>query len=206
MPSNRRLRLTGCIVILTFLIILYVSRGASNTETSPFYTRTVEAIRNRNDAASRQAVLEEEKERKARLDQIEKEHAKAWEGVKATASSSAAAMQKSGIAPGQKKASDDKVVEGKPVHETDDGVAKVGNVQPPAAGAGEADDEETHGQELRRRAAAELDNILKKGPIIIFSKSYCQYSTKAKVRQCHRRGRPPMKLLLTRSGLIAHSS
>lgn len=75
-------------------------------------------------------------------------------------------------------ASNDKVVQAKPAHDDDDGVAKVGNVEtrPSTARNGQTgpETEEDH------RVETELNDILKKGPIIIFSKSYCPFSKKAK--------------------------
>ncbi|KAI4768293.1 glutaredoxin, partial [Aureobasidium sp. EXF-8845] len=57
----------------------------------------------------------------------------------------------------------------------DDGVAKVGNTGAQPAQAEHADEtEEEHKVEI------ELNAILKKSPIVIFSKSYCPYSKKAK--------------------------
>ena len=72
------------------------------------------------------------------------------------------------------------VVEGKPATDDNDGVAKVGNIELKASGAalGDSTSEET---EEEHRVESELNDILKKGPIIIFSKSYCPYSKKAKV-------------------------
>jgi hypothetical protein len=62
-----------------------------------------------------------------------------------------------------------------------DGVAKVGNVAPKSSHAvvGGSEDEK-EGQKIE----TELNDILKKGPIIIFSKSYCPFSKKAKVSLC----------------------
>lgn len=63
----------------------------------------------------------------------------------------------------------------------DDGVAKVGNVGPRASkavmGAKEEDDE----TEEEHRIEEEMNAILKKGPVIVFSKSFCPHSKKAKV-------------------------
>ncbi|KAG9707978.1 glutaredoxin, partial [Aureobasidium melanogenum] len=57
----------------------------------------------------------------------------------------------------------------------DDGVAKVGNTGAQPAQA--ADPDET---EEEHKVEVELNSILKKSPIVIFSKSYCPYSKKAK--------------------------
>ena len=73
----------------------------------------------------------------------------------------------------------EKVVQTKPAAANDDdGVAKVGNVAPKATNPLQEkpgpETEEDHAVET------ELNDILKRGPIIIFSKSYCPFSKKAK--------------------------
>jgi len=205
-------------VILTFLIILYVTNGAKSTYNSPFYTRTVEAIKNRQDAATRDSVIEEERQRHERVERLQKEHdvavsavsseesgvlseaAKAAgagkgadkqkplvddvkEGVSAVAEAAkeaeSAIVERVKPVAGRKTMKDDRVVETKPLKDGDDGVAKVGNVEPKASSAlapdqPGAETAEDHAVEL------ELNDILKRGPIIIFSKSYCPYSKKAK--------------------------
>ena len=79
MPSNRRLKVTGFIVVLTVLIVLYVTNGAKNTYESPFYTRTVAAIQNRHDTQARDAIIADEKARSDRVARIQEEHEKAME-------------------------------------------------------------------------------------------------------------------------------
>ncbi|KAF2838695.1 glutaredoxin, partial [Patellaria atrata CBS 101060] len=61
--------------------------------------------------------------------------------------------------------------------ETVDGVARVGNT-----GDGVQDGPQPETQETLREheVEQELNSILKKSPIIIFSKTYCPYSKKAK--------------------------
>jgi len=218
MPSSRRLKVTGFIVVLTFLIIFYVTNGAKNTYNSPFYTRTVDAIKSRQDADARQDMMAEEKQRLGRVERLQKEHDAAisaaapaketgmlsgdvaqavgvahgadkqkpvMEDVKQGVSAAAEAAHQAqtavadkvkGVAGRVTMKKDDRVVDAKSTAKGDDGVAKVGNVEPKASQAltSAAETEEEHAVET------ELNDILKKGPIIIFSKSYCPFSQKAK--------------------------
>ncbi|KAK3651192.1 hypothetical protein LTR56_002050 [Elasticomyces elasticus] len=224
MPSSRRMKVTGLIAILTVLIIIYVTNGASNTYNSPFYTRTVEAIQSRQDAEARENVIAEEKSRLDRVERVQKEHdaailAAAEESgsilkglggdaakaagaeagpekqkplaqdvkeaasgaVKAAGSAVSEVAEKVKPLAGRKtmqagnNAADKKVVQTKPASApADDGVAKVGNVVTQPTNKPGPETEEDH------RVETELNDILKKGPIIIFSKSYCPYSKKAK--------------------------
>ena len=230
MPSSRRLKVTGLIAVLTVLIIIYVSNGAKSTYNSQFYTRTVEAINNRQDAEARQNVVADEKARLERMERIQKEHDAA---VAAAAQESSSvklggdAAKAAGTEAGKEKqkpfaedvkdaASDvvdevkdaagaakekvlteaekvkpvagrktmtmkdgDKVVQTKPATANDDdGVAKIGNIAPKAS----ITLQDKPGPESEEDHAVEtgLNDILKKGPIIIFSKSYCPFSKKAK--------------------------
>lgn len=220
MPSSRRLKVTGLIAILTVLIIVYVTNGAKSTYESPFYTRTVAAMQNRQDTEARQNVIAEEKQRLDRVERLQKEHdiaisaaaaaetgsAKAGSGaakavdveagpenqkplvaeVQETIGEAAGAVKDKVLAQADKvkpvagrKTMVDKVVQTKPATDGDDGVAKVGNVAPKVSNAiaGEKPGPET---EEDHKVEIELNDILKKGPIIVFSKSYCPFSKKAK--------------------------
>lgn len=44
MPSQRRTRLYGLLLVLTIGILLYITRSSSETRTSPFYVKTQEAL------------------------------------------------------------------------------------------------------------------------------------------------------------------
>jgi len=217
MPSSRRLKVTGFIVVLTFLIIYYITNGAKSTYDSPFYARTVDAIKNRQDAEAHRDMIAEEKQRLERVERLQKEHdiavstkaqetealsdaAKAAgigqgadkqkpvmedvkEGVSAVAEAAkgaqtAIADKVKGVA-GRKTMKDDRIVESTSSAKGDDGVAKVGNVEPKASNVLKSD---KPGPETKEDhdVEHELNDILKRGPIIIFSKSYCPYSKKAK--------------------------
>jgi len=228
MPSSRRLKVTGLIALLTVLIILYVTNGASNTYNSPFYTRTVDAIKARQDAEARENVVAEERSRLDRVERLQKEHdvavsaaaaetgsvipnvlgkaaaadagpekqkplaqdvkeaASAAAGALGSAVSQAAEKVKTVAGPkitspggvrGSSIASPDKkIVQTKPASAgPDDGVARLGVVASSQVSSNPGPEtEEDH------RVEVELNDILKKGPIIIFSKSHCPFSKKAK--------------------------
>ncbi|KAK3725243.1 hypothetical protein LTR37_000754 [Vermiconidia calcicola] len=192
MPSSRRLKATTLLALLTICIMVYITHGASSTHSSPFYTRTVEAIRERQSAESRADMLAEEKQRLERVERLEREHnvamgvarEEAQEGQKPILPAPAPQQEDAGkllegngkSVAGRKIMPDGKVVHDKSGKESDDdGVAKVGNVGPQSskhAVVGER--EEDFGVQDA------LNEILRKGPIIIFSKSYCPFSKKAK--------------------------
>jgi DNA-binding protein H-NS len=75
MPSQRRLRLFGVLILVTIVVLVYMSRGAHQTHTSDFYTKTQQALQEREheeaakqrDAESVQARLKaaEEQAKKA---------------------------------------------------------------------------------------------------------------------------------------------
>ncbi|QIX02247.1 hypothetical protein AMS68_007764 [Peltaster fructicola] len=187
MPGARRMRLSALLIILFILILLYITTGRRATYSSPFYTRTVAAINERKTAEAQADLLAEEKARQERITRVQDEHEiamgkadpdklKIIESSKesGTADSNTPDEGQRSVA-GRKLMKDGKVV----VDETgkgSDGVAKVGgNIQAkqPAEGAEKETDDEL-------KAKTEIDSILKKGPIIVFSKSYCPYSKKAK--------------------------
>jgi hypothetical protein len=202
MPSSRRLKATGLITLLVVLVIFYVADAGHSTTHSPFYTRTKEAIKARQSAEAREDILAEERQRLQRVERIEKEHNVAMsaaqsEPPKPTPSSNLGSEnpydKQKPIGPsvesvkpvaGRKIMSDGKVVHDKSGKaDENDGVAKVGNVAPKSSHAVVGESEE---DKEKQKVEAALNDILKKGPMIIFSKSYCPFSKKAKVSQAQR--------------------
>ena len=215
MPSNRRLKATALIALLTVLVVLYVTNGAKSTHESPFYTRTVQAIQNRHDAESHEAVVAEEQARQARVAKIQQEHDKAMEtkmpdaaaggngkakqkpivedvkdaaakasekvgeGVKKVQDAATSLAENSKGVAGRKKIDGGKVVINGKADEND-GVAKVGNTGPKESSVVKSDKGDSESDE-DHKVEEEMNAILKKGPVIIFSKSYCPFSKKAKV-------------------------
>jgi hypothetical protein len=50
MPSQRRVRLYGVLALVTIIVLLYISRGAHQTHNSDFYTKTQQALQEREHA------------------------------------------------------------------------------------------------------------------------------------------------------------
>lgn len=207
MPSTRQFRSIGLLTVLAFCIIYYIYNGASDTHESEFYQRTKAALERKKTSHDRDQIFAEEKDRLGRVERLRKEHDAAVEkegATKVSTSHSEAAVtqvvggeerikgQKPLKVPDTEK--DGKVVHGAPKKDSDDGVAKIGNVRQQqqslhkeggAVTEGEDDDEDAAAKRKKKQeeaeVEAELTDILKKGPIIVFSKSYCPYSKKAKV-------------------------
>ena len=209
MPPTRRLKTALLLAVLATLTILYITQGPSNTYSSPFYQRTVAAIQTRHDTEARDAVIAEEKTRADRVARIQEEHEKAMGGetkqkplagaedaptaaptVKAQEAAAAAdskpvAGRKMMPSEGNSNNGGKKVVN---PNAEDDGVARVGNTGASKSRESSAAKKQTETKEetdLEHEIEVEMNSILKKGPIIIFSKSYCPFSKKAKVRTTH---------------------
>jgi len=217
MPSQRRSKIIGLLVLATVLIVVYITRGAHQTQTSEFYTNTVAAINNRQkavqagDAASLAQEVEKLEKLRSLKDEVVAAHSDEMGGKTGTDGKKApdgalpgADITKEGQLPIAEDlrdsserakaavkdavhgvdAGEEKSVAGRKMMkdgdkaQKDDGVAKVGNTGTKKTEKEDsvtgADTEEDHEVEI------ELGMILKKSPIIIFSKSYCPYSMKAK--------------------------
>ncbi|GAB7348499.1 hypothetical protein MBLNU459_g6903t1 [Dothideomycetes sp. NU459] len=204
MPSQRRIKVFGLLLVLAILTLVYMSSSARSTRSSEFYTRTVAALDTKHRAAqealdldnhkkiqdAHEAALAEKAAKGRNPDSpvpaaappkeqkpfaVDAEHAagqakKVAESVKEDVKDSV-----HGLVDGDKSVAGRKMMKGEKGLK-DDGVAKVGNTgakpTPEAESTSETDEE--HAIEV------ELNSILKKSPIIIFSKSYCPYSKKAK--------------------------
>ncbi|KAL5390638.1 hypothetical protein DPSP01_001713 [Paraphaeosphaeria sporulosa] len=166
MPSQRRMRLYVLLLALAIIITLYMTRSSSQTRTSPFYVKTQEALQ----AAE---YVEASKQRDAE---------KVGSRLKAAADDARKAAEEKG-----KKFVDsvtggdaDKAPRGRYANSKDgkqqplEGVAVVGGRTQDKKPAKENETEDYH------EAEVELNTILKKSPIIIFSKTYCPHSRKAK--------------------------
>lgn len=207
MPPTRRLKTALLLAVLATLTIVYLTHGASSTYNSQFYTRTKAAIQQRHDTEAREAVIAEEKTRAERVARIQEEHEQAVGAAKQkpivqdaapagdakkgqeapAAAESKPAGRKMTPPDGSGSGSKGKVVVNP--NAEDDGVAKVGNTgaspksrESSAAKKQKAGEEEKEETESEHEIEVEMNSILKKGPIIIFSKTFCPFSKKAKVR------------------------
>lgn len=195
MPSSRRMKVTGLAIVLTICILYYVTNGASSTENSAFYQRTLKALQDKEEARARADIIAEEQQRNERVERLQKEHdaaianaapedvpkaaAQKQQPIVQDANGKSESMGEKSVA-GRRMMKGDKVLYERPEKDEDDGVAKVGNVAPKSSHppGGEEESEDEH------KVETALNEILRKGPIIIFSKTYCPFSKKAKVSSC----------------------
>lgn len=68
MPSNRRMKTFGVIILLSVLVVLYLTSGARQTRESDFYTRTADALnaRRKNDERKPGVIKDDEIGRRLR--------------------------------------------------------------------------------------------------------------------------------------------
>lgn len=207
MPPTRRLKTALLLAVLATLTILYITQGPSNTYSSPFYQRTVAAIQTRHDTEARDAIIAEEKTRADRVARIQEEHEKAMGETKQKPLAADAPAPAPIVKAQEAPAADSKPVAGRKMmpsegnsnnggkkvvnpNAEDDGVARVGNTgasksRESSAAKKKQQSETKEETDSEHEIEVEMNSILKKGPIIIFSKSYCPFSKKAKVRPMH---------------------
>ncbi|KAI9738695.1 MAG: hypothetical protein M1834_008200 [Cirrosporium novae-zelandiae] len=161
MRQNRKVRVMFLTVVLVVLTILYYESGARRTRNEVFYKSTVTAINTKTAAAKEAADLEV------------KDRLKAAELA-------------------AKKAADEKSPKPSPASVQVPMEPKGGVGAPKIPGTGEKwevvgvdgktkEKEEVPEKTLKEKEIElELNGILKRSPIIIFSKSYCPFSKKAK--------------------------
>ncbi|CAO2654980.1 Nn.00g117130.m01.CDS01 [Neocucurbitaria sp. VM-36] len=161
MPSQRRMRLFGVLVVITVIVLVYISRGAHHTHTSDFYTKTQEAL---------QELQYEEAAKQRDADSVGSRLKVAEEQAKKAADEKYESKKVAVEGDDQKSVAGRVKLDGEKVP----GVAAQGGRSRDQAVVNENETTEDHEVEM------ELNAILKRSPIIIFSKSYCPYSKKAK--------------------------
>jgi len=163
MPSNRRFKATVLCIALALIIIIYVSSSPQRTRDSPFYTRTADALAQRE--------KEEEGGRGIESDDIavQRRLREAADAAKISADKKAAAFHGEDV-----KQKGTEIKSKLDEEEASKSVEKGGSDSQKVVADDTAESEDDH------RAENELNFILKRSPIIIFSKSYCPFSKKAK--------------------------
>lgn len=64
MPSQRRMRFYGILAVVTIIVLLYITKGAQQTQTSDFYTKTQQALQEReHEEAAKQRDAESVQQR-----------------------------------------------------------------------------------------------------------------------------------------------
>ncbi|KAL1592542.1 hypothetical protein SLS59_009634 [Nothophoma quercina] len=163
MPSQRRMRLFGVLFLVTVVVVLYMTRSGTQTHVSDFYTKTQEALQQHDFA-------EAAKQRDA--DSVGTRLKAAEEAAKKAADDKSAEFHKA--VEGKDKSVAGRVkIEGEKATPVP-GVAAQGGRPRDQAAMKENETPEDHDVEM------ELNAILKKSPVIIFSKSYCPFSKRAK--------------------------
>ncbi|MCJ1418317.1 hypothetical protein MMC32_004664 [Xylographa parallela] len=158
MPSTRRFKVLGLILALVVVSLLYMTSHARQSN-QDFYDRTVAAL---------------EAKAKAQLD-IETDQDISRKLKEATSTQESADLPTQRIPP--EVVLSDNHKEGRPK-------LKGGEKWDVSSGKESAlgeKEEETVKTEEEKDVELELNSILKRSPIIIFSKSYCPFSRKAKI-------------------------
>ncbi|ORY09619.1 glutaredoxin domain-containing protein [Clohesyomyces aquaticus] len=172
MPSQRRVKAFGLLVALVVLVTLYVTSSSRATAASDFYTKTQEALQAREyEAAAKQRDADDVGSRLKAAEEAAKKSAeqKGQQYLDSIAGGAAKEDDKAKGVAGRI------VVQGGDDKKAVPGVAAVGG-RPRDREAAKEKDESPEDHEVE----VELNAILKKSPMIIFSKSYCPFSKKAK--------------------------
>ncbi|KAJ4990527.1 glutaredoxin [Stagonosporopsis vannaccii] len=167
MPSQRRIKLFSVLVLVTIVVVLYMSRSGTQTHSSSFYVKTEEALQ-------QQEYAEAAKQRDA--DSVGARLKAAEEDAKKKADEKGAEFHKAVEGKDKSVAGRVKIEGDKPSPVP--GVAAQGGRPRDQAAMKDGETSEDHDVEI------ELNAILKKSPgtptVIIFSKSYCPFSKRAK--------------------------
>ncbi|KAF2645555.1 glutaredoxin [Massarina eburnea CBS 473.64] len=171
MPSQRRVRVFGLLLFVFVAITLYMTTSARQTRSSAFYVKTQEALQAREymEAAKQRDADGVESRLKAAEDDAKKatnaKHEKYLDSV-----GGGSKENKKSVGGGKFRMQDGDEQKAVP------GVATVGGRPRDKLASKEKAKESPEDHEVE----VELNAILKKSPIIIFSKSYCPHSKKAK--------------------------
>ncbi|KAL3961898.1 hypothetical protein ACCO45_003421 [Purpureocillium lilacinum] len=190
MPSPRRLRLVMLAAILTVVLILFYSSGLDDSKKDTrsfqdFYHKTMDGMSKKGSASppspQGQAVLDSKTGAKAGHIPADTD----GDGDVDEDDRRASAGTKERLRQAEQKAKDLANENLTPPSEVvGKGNSADGQVKKPAAGGagtvGKAKDAPAKESKEEKEIDAELNAILKKAPVIIFSKSYCPYSKRAK--------------------------
>jgi len=162
MPSSRRFRATLLLLALVVFTAFYTTSGARQTRSSTFYTKTSDAL-SRPQTGDRQGD-----------DNIAGRLRAAEEAAKKSADKKAADYHGSDVPSAPKDGT-------RPRKILKDGSEHVlMQISEAERAKKKGEEEKVVVSEEVQEARTELNYILKRSPIIIFSKTYCPYSKKAK--------------------------
>lgn len=164
MHPQRRAKFFGLVVILSVLIILYITSGARQTQNSEFYRRTSAALEKHAAQAAKEAedVARAQTDVKGRLKEAE-QAAKQAANIKGAETGPAKGdttnAQKPSPPYGQAVLTDGEEASAGSRHTGGDGVAPIGNTGQTNSKSGDSEEtDEEHAVEV------EMNSILKKGP------------------------------------------
>ncbi|KAK4694410.1 glutaredoxin 3, partial [Lecanoromycetidae sp. Uapishka_2] len=191
MPSTRRVKVLAICLAIGVCTVLYLSKDSSSQE---FYSRTVAALE-RNDASDQEAALKLQAMKNAANAQDPVRQVETPQRPIAGSADKKAPFpdpDPSALAASEKEVAE-KVVDSVDVEKSVAGrktmkggetkdlrSGKEAPLYPKGDVTNETTAEDKAESEEEHKVESELNTILKKGPIIIFSKSYCPYSLKAK--------------------------
>lgn len=179
MPSTRRLKTFTFLLVVAVCTIFYLTNDARRAVSQDFYTNTVNAL-NAKDRASQHdsSDLHDIREAAKKGAIPETDGLPRQAGAKQQAPLVVPVPTKG---PDEKEGKGSKVVGGRqPIKGGEKWDMATGKEAPVKDGKGKKGKEEEKESEEEHEVEVELNGILKKGPIIIFSKSYCPFSAKAK--------------------------
>ncbi|KAE8549710.1 hypothetical protein EYB25_008234 [Talaromyces marneffei] len=199
MRSQRRLRLYVVVVVVFLLVFTYFTTDTGGgIQSHRFYKKTVTAMDNAHTATikkNNEAKDAKDRSHIQRLD-LENNNNNNNGGTRRTTSSPNSYNEKQekpiGASHGKADDSDEISVAGRtkmPIPKPKEDQVRLSEKEPEAVDkpvesksdvATEHKHETSKEEEEEREASAELDSILKRSPIIVFSKSYCPFSRKAK--------------------------
>ncbi|KAI9790275.1 MAG: hypothetical protein M1816_005300 [Peltula sp. TS41687] len=156
MPSSRRWRVLAVILVTLIVVVLYFSADARKASSRDFYSSTVQKLNQQHNAEHAEQARRMEQKSSSGGERVEKGQGKGkgkGEDVVVKVASDAVAQDKGVVGEKEKKK---------------------------AVAVADAETETETETDEEHRVEVELGAILKRSPIIIFSKTYCPYSKKAK--------------------------
>ncbi|QDS67494.1 hypothetical protein FKW77_001382 [Venturia effusa] len=178
MPSPRRIKVFALVVLIGVLVTLYATGAARQTRSSQFYTKTQDALAQAR-AHKESAMQDHESGLGVGDGEVGKRLKEAENAAKRAADRKGDEFHGEHVK--EKVLSDKKAKEGE---RKVPGVAgqyskKDLGTEKPLKGQ-DSGKEQTAETEEDHKVKNELNSILKRSPVIIFSKTYCPYSKKAK--------------------------
>ncbi|KAJ5855785.1 uncharacterized protein N7529_009729 [Penicillium soppii] len=175
MPSQRRLRLTVIAVIAFLVLTIYYTGETSKIQNQKFYRSTLDAMKAKE---AKTAKIQE------KIQNAMHAPGEIPAAVAGTGDALSAEVQKAAVPPANVNEDTEEIpIAGRtkmtvPKKGQDTDIQKEDKTE--TSEMSEEDKERAEKEKKESEANTELNDILKRAPVIIFSKSYCPYSKKAK--------------------------